>query len=508
MTAERRDGGKAERRNGGTADEGSPGTTGLRSSGEPSAVPPSRRPAVLPDPLAPCVHCGFCLPACPTYIATGDEADSPRGRIVLMRTLERNEIGADDAALTQHLDACLGCRGCEPVCPSGVAYGRGLEQARARLFEERGLPPLARTVLGVFRHAALWRPLFTAARALRAAGLPRLMAGTGRFGFGMGMLEASRRRHWPEDNGRHQAGAPGAPSAGASDGSVPGAAVPAPPRPTVALFRGCVMDTLFRHVNAATRRALEFNGYDVIDVEGQACCGALHEHAGDRAGAAALARLNLAALSDSADYIVTNSAGCGALLKDYGHLLHDDAAAVALAAKVRDVSELLAAAGPRPGAPLALDVAYDAPCHLQHAQRVHDAPLAVLRAIPELRLRLLPGSDQCCGSAGIYSVLRPAMARAVLATKIEAIAAAEPRPRVVATGNPGCLMQIGAGLIAAGLDIAVAHPVELLDESYRRLSSLPSPSRPDPLSVHQWPPAFSSTSTASSSTTSRSTATR
>ena len=137
-----------------------------------------------------------------------------------------------------------------------------------------------------------------------------------------------------------------------------------------------------------------------------------------------------------------------------------------MGAKVRDVSELLAAAGPRPGAPLELDVAYDAPCHLQHAQRVHDAPLAVLRAIPGLELRLLPGSDRCCGSAGIYSVLRPAMARAVLSSKIEAIAAAEPRPRVVATGNPGCLMQIGAGLIAAGLDIAVAHPVELLDESY------------------------------------------
>jgi glycolate oxidase iron-sulfur subunit len=233
------------------------------------------------------------------------------------------------------------------------------------------------------------------------------------------------------------------------------------------MFKGCVMDTLFRHVNDATRRTLEFNGYDVIEVEGQSCCGALHEHAGDRATAAALARRNVAALAGSADYIVTNSAGCGALLKEYGHLLHGDTEAAAVGAKVRDVSELLAAAGPRPGAPLELDVAYDAPCHLQHAQQVHEAPLAVLRAIPGLGLRLLPGSERCCGSAGIYSVLRPGMARAVLASKIEAIAAAEPRPRVVATGNPGCLMQIGAGLIAAGLDIAVAHPVELLDESYR-----------------------------------------
>ncbi|MGH7528279.1 MAG: (Fe-S)-binding protein, partial [Gemmatimonadales bacterium] len=147
--------------------------------------------ATLADPLAPCVHCGFCLPACPTYLATGDEADSPRGRIVLMRALERGEIGPGDPALAQHLDACLGCRGCEPVCPSGVAYGRGLEAARERLFEARGLSALARAVLGVFRHERIWRPLFTLARLFRGTGLPRALAGGGRVGFGMGMLAAS-----------------------------------------------------------------------------------------------------------------------------------------------------------------------------------------------------------------------------------------------------------------------------------------------------------------------------
>ncbi|MBA2458022.1 MAG: 4Fe-4S dicluster domain-containing protein [Gemmatimonadales bacterium] len=402
-------------------------------------------------PLDPCVHCGFCLPACPTYLATGDEADSPRGRIVLMRALERGEMGSDDAALAQHLDACLGCRGCEPVCPSGVAYGRGLEQARERLFHDRGLSPLARAVLGVFRQEWLWRPLFRLARMVRATGIPRMLAGGGRVGFAMGMLAASRRVS--ERRGQ--------------DPSV--AALPRDdiPRPTVALFRGCVMDTLFDHVNDATRRTLEVNGYRVVEVAGQTCCGALHEHAGDRRAAEALARRNVAVLEDAAEYIVVNSAGCGALLKDYGHLLGDQAAE-RTAAKVRDVSELLAAAGPRPGGRLELDVAYDAPCHLQHAQRVQDQPLAVLAAIPGLRLRLLPGSDKCCGSAGIYSMLRPDMARAVLQDKIDAFAAATPRPQVVATGNPGCLMQIGAGLRAAGLDIAVAHPVELLDESYRR----------------------------------------
>jgi glycolate oxidase iron-sulfur subunit len=407
------------------------------------------------DPLQPCVHCGFCLPACPTYLATGDESDSPRGRIVLMRALERDEIGPEDDALVHHLEACLGCRGCEPVCPSGVAYGRGLEAARERLFEARGLPPLARAVLGVFRHQSLWRPLFTAARAFRATGLARAMAGGGRVGFGMGMLAASGGRAVGRTGGQAVVSRADRLTARPSDG------------PTVALFRGCVMDTLFRHVHDATRRTLEHNGYRVVEVEGQTCCGALHEHAGDRAAAAALARWNVAALADSADYVVTNSAGCGALLKDYGHLLDDEVSA-RVAEQVRDVSELLAAAGPKPGAPLDLDVAYDAPCHLQHAQGVQEAPLAVLRAIPGLRLQLLPGHDRCCGSAGIYSVLKPAMARAVLASKIESIAAADPRPAVLASGNPGCLMQIGAGLLAAGLDTRVAHPVELLDWSYGR----------------------------------------
>ena len=397
--------------------------------------------------LDPCVHCGFCLPACPTYLATGDESDSPRGRIVLMRALERGEIAAGDEGLIEHLDACLGCLGCEPVCPSGVGYGQGIQAAREQLFASRGLTRLAAVVLGIFRQERLWRPLFTLSRALRRTGLPRRLAGAGRIGFGMGMLAATEGSDRPKARPRW-------------------ASTASPSATTVALFRGCVMDTLFRHVHDATRRTLEANGYRVVVPEGQACCGALHEHAGHRAAAEELARLNVAALADAADYVVVNSAGCGALLKGYGHLLDSDAAR-SLAAKVRDVSELLAERGPRRGGDLPLDVAYDAPCHLQHAQRVHAAPLAVLHAIPALRLRLLPSSDKCCGSAGIYSMLRPDMARAVLDLKIESFASASPMPEVVATGNPGCLMQIGAGMRAAGLPIRVAHPVELLDESYR-----------------------------------------
>jgi glycolate oxidase iron-sulfur subunit len=224
------------------------------------------------------------------------------------------------------------------------------------------------------------------------------------------------------------------------------------------------MDALFSHVHEATRRTLEANGYDVLEVQGQACCGALHAHAGDHQGAKELARANLAAF-EGADFIVVNSSGCGALLKDYGHLL-DSAPGAAFAARVRDVTELLAKRGPRPGAALDLDIAYDAPCHLQHAQGVQEAPLAVLRAIPGLRLQLLPGFDRCCGSAGIFSMLQPAMSRAVLDMKIDSFREASPQPEVVATGNPGCLMQIGGGLLAAGLPIRVAHPVELLDWSY------------------------------------------
>jgi len=401
------------------------------------------------EALDPCVHCGFCLPACPTYLATGDESDSPRGRILLMRALEAGELLPSDPAVREHLDACLGCRGCEPVCPAGVGYGRGLEAAREQLVRANGLPVAARIVLGVFRRAVWWRPLLTMARWFRATGIPRALAGSGRVGFAMGMLDASKAVDRP--TARPPVRPPDRPTAG----------------PTVAMFRGCVMDALFRHVHDATRRTLEVNGYRVVEVSGQSCCGALHDHAGRADIARELVTRNAAAFAERADYVVVNSAGCGALLKDAAHF-DDSPAGQAISAKTRDVSELLAAAGPKPGAPLPIEVAYDAPCHLEHAQGVRLAPLAMLAAIPELRVRRLPGSDQCCGSAGIYSLLNPPMARAVLDLKIQAIASATPRPALVVTGNPGCLMQIGAGLAAARLDIGVAHPVELLDWSYRK----------------------------------------
>lgn len=229
------------------------------------------------------------------------------------------------------------------------------------------------------------------------------------------------------------------------------------------------MDGLFSHVHDATIRTLQLNGYAVKEVPAQVCCGALHAHAGLRDDARRLAGANLAAFGGGGETgdepIVVNSAGCGAMLKEYAHLVDRGGAGARFAARVRDVTELLAERGPRPGAPLDTTVAYDPPCHLLHAQRIADPPERVLRAIPVLRLTSLPDAAQCCGSAGLFTLVEPEMSRAVLAPKVAALAQA--RPRVVATGNPGCLMQLGAGLAAAGVPAAVRHPVELLDESYR-----------------------------------------
>jgi glycolate oxidase iron-sulfur subunit len=230
------------------------------------------------------------------------------------------------------------------------------------------------------------------------------------------------------------------------------------------LFSGCVMDGLFRHVHGATVRTLGVNGYRATAPTGQVCCGALHAHAGLVEVARELARRNIEAFGDGDEPIVVNSAGCGALLKDYGHLLHDDPAAARFAARVRDVSELLAEAGPVPARHPGARVAYDPPCHLLHAQGIADAPLKVLRGIEGLTLIPVPDSEKCCGSAGLYTMLEPGLSRAVLAAKTAKISDAG--PDLVLTGNPGCIMQIGAGLAAAPRPIPVRHPVEVLDQAY------------------------------------------
>jgi glycolate oxidase iron-sulfur subunit len=395
--------------------------------------------------LDACVHCGFCLQACPTFLATGDEADSPRGRIELMRALERGDLAATDAALAFHLDRCLGCRACEPVCPSGVRYGHGLETARERLAAARGVPWLARAALWALTTAGVSGVVYALARIFRATGIPRLFAGWGRIRFAMGMLAATR-----DGQGRSKTVKVGQ----RTTSTVFDRRGPSLP---VLLFRGCVMQGLFRHVHGATIRTLQVNGYEVREARGQVCCGALHAHAGLGDEARALARINVAAFGDGDEPIVVNSAGCGAMLKEYGGRF---------SARVRDVTELLAAnGGPLPGAPLDLHVAYDPPCHLLHAQRVAEPPQRLFAAIPLLQLVPVAGANDCCGSAGLFTLVEPEMSRAVLNPKLDRLNAAA--PQVVATGNPGCAMQLGAGLAAQGMRASVRHPVELLDASYR-----------------------------------------
>src|SRR2546429_255377 len=399
------------------------------------------------EALDPCVHCGFCLQACPTFLATGDEADSPRGRIDLMRALEAGELAPDDPALRLHLDRCLGCRGCEPVCPSGVGFGRGMEAARALLATRRRPSALARAALWALTSPGTSRTVYAVARMLRATGIPRRLAGWGRLRFAMGMLAATKPTRNAKRGTRNRRAGP------SSAFRVPTSAL---------LFRGCVMDGLFAHVHDATIRTLQVNGYSLREVPEQVCCGALHAHAGLRAEARLLARANVAAFGEGDEPIVVNSAGCGAMLKEYGHLVD----AAGFTARVRDVTELLAAGGgPRPGAPVDVQVAYDPPCHLLHAQRIADEPLRVLAAIPVLRVMSLPDAAQCCGSAGLFTLLEPAMSRAVLAPKLASLRTAA--PQVVATGNPGCLMQLGAGLAAGGLSAAGCHRGGLLAQKSR-----------------------------------------
>jgi glycolate oxidase iron-sulfur subunit len=424
-------------------------TSALPAASTPACALPGTPLQQAAAGLDACVHCGFCLQACPTYVNLEDENDSPRGRLVLMRRLLDGDIALDDRDAGLHIDRCLGCRACETACPSGVPYGELLEATRATMAPVRGTPLVAKLVLWVFRHHVLLRTALAAARLVRATGLPRLLAPMvpRRLGFPLAML-ASTSPHV-----MHRAGA-----RAATNGT------------SVTLLEGCVMSGLFGHVNEATTTALHRNGFASCTTSGQRCCGALHAHAGDLEGARALARQNIDAFAaHPSALVVVNAAGCGAMLKQYGHLLHDDPAYAAraeeLAARTRDVSELLATAGPIRGT-RSVDqrVTHDPPCHQMHAQRIVQPPLQVLGAIPGLELIPLEDADQCCGSAGIYNLVEPDTSDAVLAPKLARIK--ESHAELLASGNPGCLMQIGAGLLLERSDVRAVHPVELLAASY------------------------------------------
>lgn len=433
----------------------------------------TRAVASQEDRLLACVHCGFCLPACPTYIRLGDEADSPRGRLHLMRAVAEGRLDAASGAFQEHIDRCLGCRACETVCPSGVEYGMLLEEARAWAAEVSPPAPLARALPALFGSRLPRLLALALARILRGSGLPRLLArilprrgALGSASFGMAMLAASA----PAEALRGLRAPPAQAAPGTGRGEGGGFPVGAAPR-RVGLLEGCVQAGLFSRVNEATRRVLAANGAVVVDAPGQGCCGALHAHSGDLEGARRLARRNIEAFEAAGEMpVVVNAAGCGAAMKEYGHLLSPDpewgGRAARFSSRVRDISEYLVSFSLRAGGGLPLSVAWDAPCHLLHAQGVADPPLAILRSIPDLRLVPLRGASECCGGAGIYAITHPELGGSIGGDKVSAVR--ESGAALLATANPGCMMQIGAGLLSEGVEVGVVHPVELLDESYVR----------------------------------------
>jgi glycolate oxidase iron-sulfur subunit len=414
------------------------------------SAPPSAPPlaGVYPGTLD-CVHCGLCLSSCPTYRASGRETSSPRGRVYLMRGVAEGRLPLE--ALAEEAYLCLGCRACETACPSGVAFGRLLEETRAEL-EEAGLRRgLARRLESFALRRVVPRP-----RVLHAAA--SLLALAQRLRLDRLVLPLL-----PRALREAQALAPAVPPR-AARGRLPAFVPGAPPlRGRVALFEGCLMPELFGAVNAATARVLAREGFDVVVPRGQGCCGALQAHAGDAGFARELAAANVAAFaSGELDALIVNSAGCGAALREYGHWL--GAAGQGLAGRVRDICEFLDAVPQRtPLAPVPGTLCYDDPCHLVHGQRVEAAPRRLLARIPALRLVPHREPGACCGAAGTYNLTHRVMSRQVLARKMDALAEAD--PDWIATGNPGCLMQLAAGARERGLRAEVLHPVELLDRS-------------------------------------------
>ena len=401
------------------------------------------------DDFLTCVHCGLCLSACPTYVETGSEAESPRGRIVLMKAIEQGEMTID-AGVARHLDLCLGCRACETACPSGVEYGKLIEGARRHMAARaprNGRDRRRRRLL------ARWLP--DAQRLAPIAGLLRLASR-------LRLWRLSRAPWGPRTLRRLAALIPDA----ARAGRLPAVLEPqGPPRATVALLTGCVAQALFARVNELTARLLVQAGYRVLIPRGQVCCGALLAHLGEGAEARRRARRNVNAfLRDEPDFVVTNAAGCGAMMREYGRWLDAEAdyanGAKKLAAKVRDVTELLAAAPLAATHEVCARVAYHDACHLVHGQGVRSEPRALLRAIPGLELVELADGELCCGSAGTYNLTEPEMAWRLGERKADAVLASG--AQIVAAGNPGCILQIRAALRLRGHDLPVLHPVEIL----------------------------------------------
>ena len=411
------------------------------------------------DLLRACVHCGMCLPACPTYRLTGQEMSSPRGRLWMMKSVADGKLDLLDPAFDEQMYQCLNCRACEAVCPSGVHYGPLVEAARAQLEQHRPRPLWQRVTRMV-----LMRWLFGDDRRLRAVvrGLRLYQRG--------GLDRLVRRSGLLRVTNMQELEAMMPPVAGPP--LIPGRESwsPEQPRRQVSLFNTCMMGTVFSNTNRAAGRVMAHNGAAVDIPAGQQCCGALHVHAGMMESARRLARTNIDAFEREGDHpIVVTAAGCGAALKEYGYLLKHDQEyadrAARFSTRVRDVTEFLAEDGlVPPTTPVERAVTYQEPCHLAHAQRITSQPRALLHAIPGLKLIEMRESSLCCGSAGIYNLIRRKMAEDLGDRKVEHAAATGANE--IVTANPGCAMQLRASLLRSGGEQGVVHILDLLDESY------------------------------------------
>ena len=428
-----------------------------------------------------CVHCGLCLSSCPTYGVTGLEMESPRGRIALMKAVNEGRVEISER-IVSHWEACLNCRACEAVCPSGVPYGRMMERTRAQVRahgrQSAGMKRMNRWFLrmalprpGLMRFGARLLRVYQqlgAQAVVRRTGLLRLLPGSLRQlesqlpRMSSRFFGPSRRVYHPHPNPPPEGEGRKANPFPAGEGVV---------GRKVALLSGCVMPLMQGPTMEAAVRTLTRNGCEVAVPPGQGCCGALNLHAGDLHTGREMARRNIdALLAGEADRIVTCSAGCGSTMKEYEELLKDDPEyaerAREASEKTQDITEFLVELPFRqPLAHLDRTVTYQDPCHLAHAQRISAAPRAILRGIPGLRLLEMENSSMCCGGAGVYSAVQPSLSQRILSRKLDAIATTGADE--VATANPGCMLQLEQGLRAAGQPTPVRHVVDLLDEAYR-----------------------------------------
>jgi glycolate oxidase iron-sulfur subunit len=414
--------------------------------------------------LQQCIHCGMCLPTCPTYDETKLERNSPRGRIALMRSIAEGKLEVS-RAFGEELYFCLGCLACETACPAGVNYAQMFEYGRADI-EQAGV--LDNAQRNVIRQATL-RFIFTRPRLLRALGrMLWLYQASGLEALvrrlGLTRLLPGQLRELEPLTPRVQRRF--------SDGLIAPREAPASAKYKVGMLTGCVQDLVYPDVNRDTVDVLIANGCKVVTPRAQHCCGSLHAHNGELELSREMARRNIDAFDlTSLDAVITNAAGCGSHLKNYAHLLHDDpeyaARAEEWSRKLKDVHEWLAEIGIRVPAvpPVEREVTYHEACHLCHGQKITKQPRDVLRRIPGLKLVELAESTWCCGSAGIYNITQPEMSQKLLARKLDRIAGTE--AETVATANPGCLVQIQAGMRNSGREIRVVHPITLLAEAYR-----------------------------------------